>query len=328
MKEKLRGWGDRRPWLGRALDVQDKFSEINGAMSAAAITVTTFVSVFPLLLVAIAVIGFMAHGDQELPGRIIANLSLEGDAARTVERAITRASESRQAASLIGLVGMLWSGSAVAVALQYGVRAPWQEESSGIRDRLLGIAWLVGGGVLFAAALALGGVLNFLPDALPKPVVTVGAIVLGLVLEVAFFVFLYWGLGTRRVPWRSLVPGAVLAAVGFELLKLVGTVYVPRLVARSSSLYGPLGIVFAILAWLTLFAKLIVYGSTLNAVRYEAEHGTREVTIHVPRLPDDHAVAATRGGTILLHGDDGPAVPGEGAVTVVEVDGAAEPEGG
>ena len=40
------------------------------------------------------------------------------------------------------------------------------------------------------------------------------------------------------------------AAVGIEVLKLVGGIYVPRAVASSSALYGSIGIVFAILAWL------------------------------------------------------------------------------
>ena len=41
-------------------------------------------------------------------------------------------------------------------------------------------------------------------------------------------------------------------AIGLEVLKLVGTVYVPRAVASSSALYGSLGVVFAILAWLAI----------------------------------------------------------------------------
>ena len=119
----------------------------------------------------------------------------------------------------------------------------------------------------------------------------------------------FWGLGTRRVPARDLLPGAVVAGLGFEVLKLVGTVYVPQLVARSSSLYGPIGIVFATLAWLAFFARLIVYSSTINAVRFEAREGTVAVPLRVPRLPDHHPVAATRGGIMLEATDDPPSVP-------------------
>lgn len=310
MKQKLRALGRRWPWFGRALDVQDRVDEINGGFAASAITITVFVSLFPLLLVAIAVVGFVAAGDDQLASRVIDNLGLTGSAAETMESAIQKASDSRRAASVIGLVGLAWSGSAVAVALQHGVRVPWQERSQGVRDRALGMAWLAVAGIGFAAAVALGGLLNFLPDQVPAGVVTVAAVLVGLATEIGLFWWMFIGLGTRRVPNRDLLPGAIVAGLGFEVLKLVGTVLVPRLISSASSLYGPIGIVFAILAWLTLFAKLLVYASTLNAVRFEAREGTVEVPIRVPRLPERNPVAATRGGTMLDETDDAtPAVP-------------------
>ncbi|HEX2576520.1 MAG TPA: YihY/virulence factor BrkB family protein [Aquihabitans sp.] len=309
MKEKLRALGRRWPWFGRALDVQDRVGEINGGLVASAITVSVFLALFPLLLVAIAIVGFLASDDADLPARIIEDLGLTGSAAETMRDAIDKASESRRAASIVGLLGLAWSGSGVALALQQGVRAPWQERSEGVRDRLLGLAWLVAAGIGFAAVLALGGVLNFLPDDVPKVLATVAAIALGLVVEIGLFWWMFVGLGTRRVPPRALLPGAIAAGIGFEVLKLVGTVYVPRLVSQSSSLYGPLGVVFAILAWLALFARLIVYCSAINAVRYESREGTVEVPVRVPRLPDREPVAATRGGTALASDDADPAVP-------------------
>lgn len=181
----------------------------------------------------------------------------------------------------------------------------------GIKDRLLGMAWLVVAGVGFAVALALGGVLNFLPEEVPAPLVTLAAIAVGLAIQVGLFLWMFWGLSSRRVPWRELVPGALLAAAGFEVLKLVGTVWVPRLVANSSALYGSIGIVFALIAWLTIFARLLVYASTLNAVRYEIHQGTDEVLVHVPKIPGRIPVAATRGGIALEADDEAPAVPGE-----------------
>ena len=87
-----------------------------------------------------------------------------------------------------------------------------------------------------------------------------------LLVEGGFFLWTFWALGDRRVPLRALVPGAIVGAVGLEILKIGATVYLPRLVAGSSALYGPLGVVFAILAWLALFARLIVYASATNTV--------------------------------------------------------------
>ena len=234
-----------------------------------------------------------------------------GAAADALTTTLEHAADTRQAASIIGLVGLAWSGTGVAAALMQAVRAPWQEQIEGLRDRAVGIVWLLVAAILFAASMALGGVVGALPDWAPAVALTAVSIGVGLVVEVALFVWMFWGLGSRRVGVRPLLPGALVAAGGFEVLKLVGTVWVPHLVASSSALYGSLGIVFAVLAWLALFARLIVYASTLNAVRWEVAEGTVEVPIAVPRLPGRTPVAATRGGVMLDAGGKGPALPGE-----------------
>ena len=299
MMEKLRRLGDRWPWFGRLLDVQERVSEINGGFAASAITVTIFLSIFPLLLVVIAVVGFIAAGNDDLASEVIDKLGLTGAAAETMTDALQKASDSRQVASVLGLVGLAWAGSAVAVALQAGVRLPWQEASEGIKDRLLGMAWLVALAVGFALLVFLSGYLRYLPDWLPAALATPLSIVMSVAIATVVFVWMFWGLGSHRVPWRELVPGAVIAAVGFEVLTLVGTVYVPQLIARSSALYGSIGVVFAILAWLALFARLLVYSSTLNAVLFEERNGTIAVPILVPNLPGTAAVGATRGGVMV-----------------------------
>ena len=73
----------------------------------------------------------------------------------------------------------------------------------------------------------------------------------GLALSVALFLWTFTTLGKQAMGWRAHLPGAILAAAGFELLKVLGTVVLPRTVASSSALYGTLG-VLAVLAWLAL----------------------------------------------------------------------------
>jgi membrane protein len=312
VKQKLRALRKRWPWFDRALDVQERVGEINGGFVASGVTIMMFLSIFPLLLVAIAVVGFIAAGDDTVAPRLVEELGLTGAAADALTGTLERAADTRRAASIIGLAGLAWSGSGVAAALMHAVRAPWQEQVAGLRDRLVGIVWLTLAGVGFALAIALGGLLNAIPAWAPGPFVTLLTIVFGLVVQMGLFVWMFWGLGTRRVGVRHLLPGAIVAAVGFEVLKLIGTVYVPHLVRSSSALYGSLGIVFAVLAWLTLFARLVVYASTLNAVRWEVAHGTVDVSVAVPNLPGRTPIAATRGGVMLHDGDPDPAVTNHG----------------
>jgi len=95
-----------------------------------------------------------------------------------------------------------------------------------------------------------------------------------------------WVLPNRRVPWRALVPAAVFGAVGLELLKLAGGYVVPLLVSRSSALYGTIGVVFALLAWLLVLGRLVVFVTVLEVDGWERSHGTEEVVVKVPALPD------------------------------------------
>jgi membrane protein len=103
-------------------------------------------------------------------------------------------------------------------------------------------------------------------------------------------------LQNRSVDWKSLLPGAVVGAVGLEVLKAVGAIYVPRVVSSSSALYGSIGIVFAVLAWLLFFGRLVVYSTVVNVVRWEEDHGTVTAEIELPRLPGEVPVTATRAG--------------------------------
>ena len=65
--EKLRPLGERWPWFGTALRVQARMSEINGNQLAASVTLSAFLAIFPLLLVAIAVVGFVSSNDPTWP---------------------------------------------------------------------------------------------------------------------------------------------------------------------------------------------------------------------------------------------------------------------
>ena len=82
------------------------------------------------------------------------------------------------------------------------------------------------------------------------------------------------------------------------LLKQIGVFWVPRMMSRSSALYGTIGIVFAALAWIAIYARVFVYGAVLNVVQWEREHGTVTVTVEAPRMGGEVPLAADRGGAV------------------------------
>lgn len=290
MKERL----SSIPVIGYVLRVQDRFSQIRGTALANGIALQTFLSIFPLVIVAVAVVGFVSADDPTFGRDVVREFGLRGENADSMIEAIDNAKDSRQAASVIGLAGLLYASLNLVTAVQRSVDASWQTFGKGVKEKLRALLWLLGAGVIFASSFGLGVALNVLPGFL-APV----SILAGLGVNVALFVWTFTELGRLPIGWRAALPGAVLCAIGFEILKIVGSVYVPRLVADSSALYGSLGIVFALLAWLTFFGRLIVYGSVLNVLRWEDEHGTVEVKLEAPRVDDAIALESNRNGAIV-----------------------------
>jgi membrane protein len=277
------------------MSVQDRYGELEGSVVAAAVTLSIFISLFPAVLVMTAVIGFLASGDVSLASDIINRLGLSGTAASSLREAIDSAESSKQAASIVGLAGLAWSALGVVVAIQLAVDRPWQVKVGGIVDRFKSFGWLVlTGGFVAASTAATAVVFAALPGwAAPLTIVATTAI------NIAMFWFMFVLIGNQNVGWRPLLPGAVFAGIGLQVLTVAGAIIVPRSVASSSALYGSIGVVFAILAWLFVFGRLLVYASTLNVVLYERERGTVTLEVEAPRMPGDVPLEATRSGAIV-----------------------------
>ncbi len=271
--------------------IQNRYSELNGNYLAAAVTLAGFLSLFPLLLVAFAALGFLSHGRLDLAGDIIARLGLTGDAAQFVTDLIAQTEKSRQVASALGVAGLLWSGLGLVAAVQYALNTAWQVKGDGWKDKLTGLLWLAGAGILFAGSFAVTAAANVLPGYL-APV----GILLGLGLDTGAWLWTFRILTHRDLHWRSYLPGAIVGAAGLGVLKAIGGIYVPRLVASASALYGSFAVIFAMLAWLLFFGRLVVYAAVTNVVAWEEQHGTVTVELPVPKVPGEVPVQATRAG--------------------------------
>ncbi|MGH9039164.1 MAG: YihY/virulence factor BrkB family protein [Acidimicrobiia bacterium] len=286
----------RFPFLAPVAAVQTRYGEVGGNQLAAAFTFNAFLSLFPLMLVAVAVVGFVAAGsDTDLGQKIVSELGLEGQAAEMVTNAIRAAEDSRQAASIVGLAGLLWSGLGLVAALQYIYNAVWQVNDRGLKDKAIGLAWLVGAALMFVASAAVTTAMRWLPG-----VVAPAGILVGFLVSFALWLWTSRVLPNKQgVSWRELVPGALFGAVGLELLKVAGAYWVPKAVASSSALYGSLGIVFAVLAWLAFFGRLVVYSAVSTVVTYEKRNGTTRAVVAVPATGAATIPVANRAGRLV-----------------------------
>jgi uncharacterized BrkB/YihY/UPF0761 family membrane protein len=113
--------------------------------------------------------------------------------------------------------------------------------------------------------------------------------VIGLAVNTLVWLWTSWILPNRRVPWKALLPAAVVGTVGLEVLKVAGGYVVPKLVARSSALYGTIGVVFALLTWLLVLGRLVVFVTVVEVIGWERWHGTEGSLVSGPAFPTDDA---------------------------------------
>jgi membrane protein len=268
------------PGVSGAVDIQRRYTAERGSALAASITLYGFLALFAVTALAIAVLGYLSAGGAHVARDLPNQLGLSGEAARVVRHAVDAARRSRAVATAVGLVGLAWTGTSLAIVVGDAYNAAWRVDRRGLVDRALGLIWLVGSVLPIAAGAGATALWSLLPGFFAPLVVLVS-----IATNTALFVWTSWILPHRRVPVRALVPAAVLGGVALESLKVLGAYAVPQLVARSSEVYGTIGVVFALLAWLLVFGRVVVYTAIIEARSWERTHGDRPVEMEVPALP-------------------------------------------
>lgn len=253
-----------RRWLAVPVAIVKKFGDDGANREAALIAWWGFFSLFPLLLLFTAVLGFVLAGDPSAQASIrdsaLSNFPVLGP---TLSEGKLDGSATALA---VGIVGALLSGIAVTLAAQdafnkvYAV--PRRERPNPIKARLRGLALLAVLGVLQILATGV--------TALAASAGGAGALVLGLVVGLAVNLVLFFTvfrlLTDRSVPTAHLRPGIVSAAILWTALLQVGTVYTDHVVANAGATYGTFAAVIGLLTWLYVGARVLVYSAELNSV--------------------------------------------------------------
>jgi membrane protein len=248
-------------------DIQRRYAAIGGMTLAAGVTLYAFLSLFALLVLSVAVLGFLSINNVDLAGDIVNELGLTGDAAKIVTDAVQAAQRSRQLTTVVGIVGIIWLGSSWALSVANAYNASWHVPGRGLVDRARGLVWLLGYLAILGASLVATAGWGLLPT-LFAPLV----IVTSLAANTALWLWTSWWLPNRAVAWRVILGPAIIGAFALEALKLLGAYVVPSYVERSSELYGTIGVVFAILLWLLIFGRIVVYLGVIEVRRAEQLH--------------------------------------------------------
>ena len=271
------------PVIGTALRVQERYVRDAADPLAAAIAFFAFLSLFPLLLLAISVTGFVLQDPADqlavaerlteaIPGF---EQTVEGEEDSEVAALLENVVAQRGTIGLIGLVVLLFSGLRVINAAMVSTRVVFRGPVlPGLRSRLRQLLALVALGLLALVGTTASSFAGIGANFLPAPAAVLLSTGVSFVLDVGLFLGAYTFLAPSvALSVRDRVPGAVLAAAGWTGLKLFGATWASSQVDNANALYGALGSVIALLLLFYLAGRLYLYGAALSAVRYEAVHG-------------------------------------------------------
>jgi membrane protein len=248
--------------------VLKKFGEDRASSLAALMAYYAFLSLFPLLLVFVSVLGFVLEGDPSLQADIVDSTlaripvigtQLDDDVAPLTGSAL---------GLVVGIVGALWAGLGVMLALGRAFQEIWDvprlDQRGPIRSRLYGLAALVVLAALLVGStllsgLAIGGGIGPVAERL-------GALSVALIVNVAAFLAVFGLLTQRPLRIRELMPGVMLAAVGSLILQSVGGWYFDRTVTGASDTYGTFALVIGLLSWFWLGSHLLLIAAEVNVV--------------------------------------------------------------
>jgi YihY family inner membrane protein len=141
---------------------------------------------------------------------------------------------------------------------------PPKRRASFLWARLRAVAWIgVIGGVTVAGVLA-GGLST--STASYGPWVRVAGVIVSLATSFTVFLTAFRVLTSASPSWREVVPGAIVAAIAWELLLTVGGYLVSHQLRHASSTYGVFALVIVLLSWLYLASTIAVLAAELNSV--------------------------------------------------------------
>jgi len=247
--------------------VVKKYGDDNGGVLVSNLAYSAFLSLFPLLLVLVTILGLIASVNPSFRTQVLnavaGQVPLIGNQLTTNVQQLQRSSVI---GLIVGVIGLIWGASGLAQAGLFTMEQVWNlpgPARPGFVQRLgrAGLfLCLLGGGVIVTTGLAsLTTYLhNGLAFKLPIEVVTAA-------FNAGMYLGAYRALTPKGVPTRKLLPGAITGGIGWTVLQVLGT-YLVHHFLHSDSVYGVFGTVLGLLAWITLAVEVTVYSAEINVV--------------------------------------------------------------
>ena len=271
--DRLDAFQRRHKWAGFPLAVFYKFFDDQGNYLAALMTFYAFLSMFPMLLLASSVLGFVLQGNDALQDQILnstlARFPVIGD-----EISTPAGLRGSTLAVVIGLLGSMYGALGVALATQNAMNIAWavprNRRPNPILSRVRSLGLLAVAGIAILGTTVLSSFANSF--------ITIGsdleswarfAVLIGTILLNAWVFGVIFRLATTHDHrFRDDIDGALFVAVTWQVLQYFGAAYVTSFVQDSgSNTNGVFAVVLGMIFWIYVAALAVVFGVQINVVR-------------------------------------------------------------
>jgi membrane protein len=266
-------------------DAADGWMAHRASSTGAALAFYTIFSLAPVLILSIAIAGFI-FGEAAARGEIVEQIGgLVGpQGAQLVQSVLQNASRPESGglmATIISIVTLILGANTALAELKAGLDQTWDvppERRTGfwysVRTRLLSVGLILVLGFLMLVSLAISAALTALErlsrgDLFINTVLGWTNSLFGFVLVVALFATIYKVLPSMKIAWRDVTIGAFVTALLFTAGKFAIGVYIGN--SGVASTYGAAGSVVLILIWVYYSAQILLYGAEFTrafAYRY------------------------------------------------------------
>lgn len=267
----------RRPGVGFGLAVIYKFGDDSGTYLAALLTYYGFVSFFPLLLLFSTVLGLVLQGNPGLQHQLL-HSALQQFPVIGPQLATPEKLGGGVTGLVIGLLVSLYGGLGIAQAVQYAMNTAWavprhrRPNPFAARGRSLLLLSTGGLAVLCTSvisALGSSGGAFGAEFGIGWHVLLTG---IAMVVNAVVFMLVFKLATPRELSFRQVAPGAIAAAIAWQLLESFGGRYVGHVVKSARAPNAVFALVLGLLAFFYLAAVAFVLCIEINVVRVDRLH--------------------------------------------------------
>jgi membrane protein len=299
VKERVTGTvGDvreRAPVVDHLIRMVQHYGLVKGSVQAGAVTFFGFLSFFPILALAFAVVGMVSNAVPDAQDTLVKAIGeilpgIVGNKEGQIQ--LSAIEEAAPGIFSVGLLVVLYSGlgwlSGMRDALLIVFEKPPKEQPNFVIGKLSDLAALASIGLTLILSVTVSGVLVQLSGAILgwlglaaalTPLVVVLSLVVGLAANSLLFFVMFKILARPDAPNRSLWSGALLGAVGFEVLKQLSAFLLSS--TKEQPAFQAFGIALILLIWINYFSRVVMYAAswahTSPAARLAREEEARQL---------------------------------------------------